>query len=100
MVVAGITYSPGCLVPSSHYTHSTERKKCPKKCLLFCIAVKCKVDRECCRRSVVVERIYHFVLTARGAAEGTSLFWGNPICCGKDLGPLLSTRVAAVGAAE
>lgn len=48
----------------------------------------------------MAERIYHFVLTARGAGEGTSLFWGNPICCGKDLRPLLSTRVAAVGAAE
>lgn len=35
IVSAGITYSPDCLVSSSHYTRSTEIKKCPKNCLLF-----------------------------------------------------------------
>lgn len=60
---------------SSYYTRSTEiLKKRPKNCLLFRIAVKSKVDSELCRRSAVVERMYHIVLTVRGTDEGTSLF--------------------------
>lgn len=39
------------------------------------------------------------MLTVRAAAEGASLLWEKPRCGGSDLGPLLSTRLAAVGAA-
>lgn len=66
------TYCPGCPVSSNHYTRSAEIKKSPRNYSTFCTAVKCKTESVRCGRSAAVER-NHFVLTVRGADEGTSL---------------------------
>lgn len=59
---------PGCPVSSNHYIHSAEIKKSPKYCLSLSSIKQMTSSAE-----AVVERIYDFVLTVRGADEGTSL---------------------------